>query len=120
MARRSIPPAPLRGVVSACGIDLDSSVVVSGVSDDSRTISAGDVFFCVRGANFDGHDAALDATSRGAVAVVVDHPLDLPAEVVQVVVPDVREVIGTMASRALGDPSSRLDRKSTRLNSSHT
>lgn len=108
MARRSIPPAPLRGIVSACGIDLDSSVVVSGVSDDSRTISAGDVFFCVRGANFDGHDAALDATSRGAVAVVVDHPLDLPAEVVQVVVPDVREVIGAMASRALGDPSSRL------------
>jgi UDP-N-acetylmuramoyl-L-alanyl-D-glutamate--2,6-diaminopimelate ligase len=87
---------------------VDTGPDITGVSDDSRTVAAGDLFFCIRGATFDGHDAAPDAVSRGAVAVVVDHRLDLPDDVVQVVVTDVRSVIGHMASRALGDPASRL------------
>ncbi|MBI5863796.1 MAG: UDP-N-acetylmuramoyl-tripeptide--D-alanyl-D-alanine ligase [Planctomycetes bacterium] len=43
----------------------------SGVSTDSRTLRGGEVFFAVRGENFDGHDFVLDALKRGACAAVV-------------------------------------------------
>jgi UDP-N-acetylmuramoyl-tripeptide--D-alanyl-D-alanine ligase len=45
---------------------------VTGVSTDSRTIRPGDVFFAVKGPNFDGHDFAAAALDRGAVAAVVE------------------------------------------------
>ena len=108
MARRSFDPVRLSSIAEVPGVVVDTDLRVTGASDDSRTIEQGDLFFCIRGSRFDGHDAAPDAVTRGAVAVVVDHVLDLPAAIVQVVVPDVRAVVGTMVSRALGDPSTGL------------
>jgi UDP-N-acetylmuramoyl-tripeptide--D-alanyl-D-alanine ligase len=46
---------------------------VAGWSVDTRTQSAGDVFFALRGPNHDGHLFARAALDRGAAAVVVDH-----------------------------------------------
>ncbi|MFC1708541.1 UDP-N-acetylmuramoyl-tripeptide--D-alanyl-D-alanine ligase [Candidatus Omnitrophota bacterium] len=42
-----------------------------GVSTDSRTIKKGDVFFALKGDNFDGHDFIKDALKKGAKAVVI-------------------------------------------------
>jgi UDP-N-acetylmuramoyl-tripeptide--D-alanyl-D-alanine ligase len=44
---------------------------VHGISIDSRTLGAGDVFFALKGERFDGHDFVSQALSRGAVAAVV-------------------------------------------------
>jgi len=44
----------------------------SGVSIDTRTLIAGDLFIALKGPNFDGHDYALDALSKGAAAVVIE------------------------------------------------
>lgn len=43
------------------------------VSTDSRTVEAGDLFFCLRGPTFDGHDFLEKAVSVGAAAVVCEH-----------------------------------------------
>ena len=45
---------------------------ITGVSIDSRTLQPGDVFFAIRGPNFDGHRFALDAQLAGASCIVVD------------------------------------------------
>lgn len=47
-----------------------SPVTVSGVSTDSRTVSAGDLFFALRGARCDGHAYVDEALAKGAVAAV--------------------------------------------------
>lgn len=44
---------------------------VRRVSTDSRDTRAGDLFFALRGPNFDGHDFAVSALQQGAVAAVV-------------------------------------------------
>lgn len=49
-----------------------ATVSVGGVSTDSRTVAASDLFFAIRGPRFDGHDFAVDALKRGAVAAVVE------------------------------------------------
>lgn len=48
------------------------TVSVGGVSTDSRTVAASDLFFAIPGPRFDGHDFAVAALKRGAVAVVVE------------------------------------------------
>jgi len=56
----------------------DGSVVPSGVSLDSRTISSGDCFVALRGER-DGHEYALAAVKGGAACLLLDHRLDVAA-----------------------------------------
>ena len=42
-----------------------------GVSTDSRTLAAGELFLALRGENFDGHHYVAAAQARGAAAAVV-------------------------------------------------
>lgn len=44
------------------------------VSTDTRTIQTGDLFFALKGPNFNGNKFAEDALRRGAIAVVIDEP----------------------------------------------
>jgi UDP-N-acetylmuramoyl-tripeptide--D-alanyl-D-alanine ligase len=44
---------------------------VAGVSIDSRTIRAGELFFAIHGPRHDGHDHVASALERGALAAVV-------------------------------------------------
>jgi UDP-N-acetylmuramoyl-L-alanyl-D-glutamate--2,6-diaminopimelate ligase len=78
-------------------------VDVAALAYDARAVTPGSVFFCVRGFTADGHRYAPDAVSNGAVALVVDHPLDLG--VPEVVVPDVRAAMAPAAARFNGDPT---------------
>ncbi len=39
---------------------------------DSRAVEEGDVFFCLRGKNFDGHNFLKNVAAKGAIAAVVD------------------------------------------------
>jgi UDP-N-acetylmuramoyl-tripeptide--D-alanyl-D-alanine ligase len=47
------------------------ALVVCGYSIDSRTVTAGELFFAVRGERLDGHDFVAAAIERGALAAVV-------------------------------------------------
>ena len=55
---------------------------ISGWSIDTRTIAPGDLFFALRGPQFDGHDYAEAALAKGAVGAVVDRDLRLPGQLV--------------------------------------
>jgi UDP-N-acetylmuramoyl-tripeptide--D-alanyl-D-alanine ligase len=52
----------------------------TGYSIDSRTLQPGDLFFAVRGENFDGHDFVVGALEKGASGAVVSKAkvLELP------------------------------------------
>jgi len=49
---------------------------IEAVSTDSRHIESGEVYFCLSGENFDGHDYAAAAVSAGATAVVCERELN--------------------------------------------
>ncbi|MGC1483774.1 MAG: UDP-N-acetylmuramoyl-tripeptide--D-alanyl-D-alanine ligase [Candidatus Acidiferrum sp.] len=53
------------------GSGLDSVARVAGVSIDSRTVRAGELFVAVHGPRHDGHDYVEGALGRGALAAVV-------------------------------------------------
>jgi len=79
---------------------------VTGVVHDSRAVGEGDLFCCVPGERFDGHEFARDAVRAGASALLVDHPL--PVEVAQAVVADVRPAMAQAAAAFHGHPSRQL------------
>ena len=82
------------------------AVPITGLAYSSRSVSPGALFFCVRGFTSDGHEFAADAIERGAVALVCERPLGLG--VPEVVVDDVRTVMGPVAARFHGDPTRTL------------
>ena len=49
-----------------------------GVCTDSRTLARGQIFFALRGENFNGNLFAPKALERGASAVVVDKEVEGP------------------------------------------
>lgn len=74
----------------------EGATVFASVSTDSRTLAAGALFVALRGARFDGHDYAAQAQERGAVALLVDRPLD--STLPQLVVPDTLRALGLGAA----------------------
>src|SRR6266436_7488103 len=58
-------------MLAAPGAGLDPLARVAGVSIDSRTLRAGELFIAIHGPRHDGHDHVAGALERGAVAAMV-------------------------------------------------
>lgn len=95
-----------RGMLRSVVGSLDG-VAVSGVQFDSRSVSAGDLFVAVTGAERDGHEFCAAAVERGAAALVVERPLpDISAP--QLVVASSRSALAPAAAWLYGFPSREL------------
>jgi len=68
----------------------------SGVSTDTRTLKAGELFVALRGPRFNANDFVAAAESAGAAGAVVDSPVERP--LAQVVVPDTQAALSTSAA----------------------
>ncbi len=79
---------------------------VSRLAYDNRDVTAGTLFFCVRGFTRDGHDFAPVAVQRGAVALVVERSLGLGVPEIQV--PNVRLAMPSAAASFYRDPTVQL------------
>ena len=84
----------------------DPATEVTAVLHDSRAVTAGALFCCVRGATTDGHDHAPEAVRAGAAALLCERPLGLG--VAEAVVADTRRSMGTAAAAFHGHPSRAL------------
>ena len=60
-----------RDLAAATGGSTRHDFIVSGISIDSRTVDAGDLFIALQGPNFDGHAFVGEALAKGAVAALV-------------------------------------------------
>ena len=112
MSRYSISSISATALVASSGIAAHiegADRVITGITQDSRSVSPGDIYCCIRGENFDGHEFASQAVADGAVALLVDSPLtDLPDSIAVITVQDVRDAVGHIASAAFGSPSTSL------------
>jgi UDP-N-acetylmuramoyl-tripeptide--D-alanyl-D-alanine ligase len=76
----------------------DPGAVVSGVVvADSRRVGPGGLFVAVKGERVDGHDFAAGAVEAGAIAVLAERPVGVPA----VVVDDSVAALGSLARSVL-------------------
>lgn len=74
------------------------NIEVQGVSTDTRSIAAGQLFVALRGEQFDAHDFLDDALRGGAAALMLSQSDRAPAGVPAVLVDDTRLALGRMAA----------------------
>ena len=67
-----IPLWTARDAAAATGGSSITDWAAAGLSIDTRSLSAGDLFVALRGPNHDGHDFVGSALERGAAAAMVD------------------------------------------------
>jgi UDP-N-acetylmuramoyl-L-alanyl-D-glutamate--2,6-diaminopimelate ligase len=97
----------LAGLFAVHKLIGDGDVEIQGITADSRRkVKPGDLFICVRGLVFDGHQHAAEAVAAGASALVVEEAL--PLAVPMLVVKDARHALAAIAACFNGYPSSRL------------
>lgn len=82
-----------------------TDIEVSDVTDDTQKLQKGMLFVCIKGARFDGHEAAAAMLEKGAAAVVCERPLGLKEEVV---VKNTREAYAKICANYFGNPAEKL------------
>ena len=97
----------LTRVLAASESTARGAVEVTDLAYDARRVTPGAVFFCVPGSRADGHDFAAEAVAAGAVALVVERPLEL--DVPQLVVEDARASMAIAADVFFGEPTRALE-----------
>ena len=93
---RELPSFQVRGPVGG---------PVSDIAYHSQSARPRALFVAIRGAHQDGHTFVGEALRQGATAVVVEHPVEVPPEVAQVVVPDTRVALAALSAAFFGHPS---------------
>ena len=83
---------------------------VTKVVYDSRKLTEGCIFICIRGANFDGHDFASEACRVKAAAIVIEKDVILPdnSDVTVIRVKDTRYALACISAAFFDDPAKKL------------
>ncbi len=81
-------------------------LLVRGLAFDSRVVRAGALFVAVAGEHADGHDYVRAAADAGAVAAIVERPVEAPIPLL--VVDGSRRALAGAAAWWYGDPSAEL------------
>ena len=82
-----------------------TDVEVSDLTDNTQKLETGMAFVCIKGARFDGHEAAKAMLEKGAVCIICEHSLGLKEEVV---VENTREAYAKMCANFFGNPAKKL------------
>ncbi|MBQ9573776.1 MAG: UDP-N-acetylmuramoyl-L-alanyl-D-glutamate--2,6-diaminopimelate ligase, partial [Synergistaceae bacterium] len=82
------------------------NVEISDVISDSRDVTKGTLFACIKGEISDGHNFIDMAEAKGACALLCEHSVD--SQLPQIIVERVRKHLGEIASLVYGNPSEKL------------
>ena len=81
---------------------------ITTLINDSRKAEKGSVFVCISGAVSDGHSYAADVAAKGAAALVVEHEVDVPADVTVILVKNTRYALALMSAAYFGYPAEKM------------
>lgn len=84
--------------------DLD----ITGLVYDSRKVTEGCLFICIKGAVSDGHAYAADAAEKGAAALLVQEDVIVPDTVTVIKAQDTRYGLALASAAWFGHPAKRL------------
>lgn len=79
---------------------------ITGIAYDSRKVTAGNVFICIKGYETDGHRFAAQAAANGAAVIVAEDEISVDVPVVYV--ENSRRTIAELAMRFYGNPGEKL------------
>lgn len=91
----------LHGIVLTQVADIE----ITSITSDSRKVTDGSLFVCIKGNNFDGHDVAKEMLEKGAEAIICEHDLGLDK---QIIVENTRIAYPHICANWFGRPDKKL------------
>lgn len=82
---------------------------ITCVAFDSRKVSEGSLFVCIKGAVSDGHKYALKAVEAGAYTLVIEDDVEnIPENITVIKVKDSRYALACISAEFFGNPAEKL------------
>ena len=81
---------------------------VTDVVYDSRKVTEGSLFICIRGAVVDGHKFVPDVAAKGAKVLIVEEVVEAPDDVTVIQVADTRYAMAFISAAWFGHPAQKL------------
>lgn len=81
---------------------------ITEVVYDSRKVTEGCLFVCVKGAVSDGHSYAAEVVKKGAGVLVVQDEVDVPQEITVIRVENTRYALACISAAYFGHPARQL------------
>ena len=86
----------------------DMNKEITGIYNDSRKVTDGSLFLCIKGAVSDGHTYAAQVSEKGATVIVVQDPVEVPESVTVIQVEDSRYAMAMIAAAWYDYPAEKL------------
>ncbi|HEY8444175.1 MAG TPA: UDP-N-acetylmuramoyl-L-alanyl-D-glutamate--2,6-diaminopimelate ligase [Clostridia bacterium] len=86
---------------------IGSDVEITNLSHDSKTVTVGGLFFCLKGEKADGHDFVYQAVQNGAAAIISQKVFE-DLDISQVIVDDVRSAMSLISANYYGNPAKKM------------
>ena len=96
----------LRDLIEDNAVTAIGDTEISSVTDNTRKVTEGSLFVCVKGSSFDGHTAAAEMLEKGAAAVVCERDLGLGDR--QIITDNSRRLYGQICSAWFGHPERKM------------
>lgn len=81
---------------------------ISELVYDSRKVSEGCLFVCVKGAAFDSHEHVDEIAAKGAKVIVTEREVEAPEGVALVLVKDTRYALSLLSAAYFGYPAEKM------------
>lgn len=98
----------LLGLISSAEVKGNPAITIEHITYDSRKVEPNSLFICLKGATVDGHDFAPEAVNRGATAILAEREVNVPSEIVVILVHDVRQAMQIIAPYYFNYPARAL------------
>ncbi|MGN1157673.1 MAG: UDP-N-acetylmuramoyl-L-alanyl-D-glutamate--2,6-diaminopimelate ligase [Agathobacter sp.] len=89
-------------------ISGETDIEIKAVAYDSRKVSEGSLFVCIRGYQSDGHNYIQNAIENGATALIVENVPDFPVKITVIQVSDAREALAHISAKWFQHPLNKM------------
>ena len=86
----------------------DTDRTVSDLVCDTRKVTEGCLFVCVKGASYDSHEHVDEIVQKGAAAVVAERPVVVPDQVTLILVEDTRYALALLSAAWFDHPADKM------------
>ncbi len=91
-----------------CVLQGDFRPEVTSVAFDTRKVTDGACFVCIKGTKFDSHDVAAEAVEKGAKVLIVERAVEVPKDVTVIKTANTRRTLALVSSTFFGEHSKKM------------
>jgi len=69
------------------------NILINGIAESSNDVQKGNIFICIKGSSYDGHNFINEAIKKGAAAVIALKEVKVPGNIPLIIVKDTKETL---------------------------